>query len=162
MCKAEHRWHQRFGAQCFEAEPVITVCLASNPAPDAQQLHGVSVIAHLLRPWLLKQQERSRWWGQRLLRAAKRQGAELVNPKSPVRNISAAVLSLLLAGVVFGTWPYRIEAAGELSTDSVQVISAPFHGFLAQLARHAQPSPRRGRCGAVRFAWAKTVEAQRG
>jgi RND family efflux transporter MFP subunit len=124
------------GDDSDEAEPVMTVFLASNPALDAQQLHGVSVIAHLLRPWLLEQQERSRWWGQRLLRAAKRQGAELVNPKSPVRNISAAVLSLLLAGVVFGTWPYRIEAAGELSTDSVQVISAPFDGFLAQTARN--------------------------
>ncbi len=119
-----------------DSEPVMTVFLACNPAMDAQQLHGVSVIAHLLRPWLLEQQERSRWWGQRLLRSAKRRVAEMVNPKFPARNISAVVLSLLLAGVVFGSWPYRIEAAGELATDSVQVISAPFDGFLAQTARN--------------------------
>nr|WP_272918729.1 efflux RND transporter periplasmic adaptor subunit [Malikia spinosa] len=44
---------------------------------------------------------------------------------------SAAVLASLV--VVFGTWTYRIEASGELMTDSVQVVSAPFDGYLAQV-----------------------------
>lgn len=123
------------GEQCLEAEPVMKVLLACNLALDAQQRLRAVPSACMRR------------WSSRNRRCA---------------SASAAVLSLALAGAVFGTWPCRTEAAGELSTDSGQVIGAPFDGLLAQTARHAQPSPGRGRCGAVRFAWAKTVEAQRG
>jgi RND family efflux transporter MFP subunit len=118
-----------------EDEPVLTLLLARESRLQERQLHGVLVVCHLLRPWLLEQQERSRWVGRRWLRSGQQLARLAFNPKSPVRNITAGVLVLLLAFVLFGSWPYRIEASGELATDSVQLISAPFDGFLATTSK---------------------------
>jgi RND family efflux transporter MFP subunit len=111
---------------------------------DATVLHQVSVAMHLLHPWLATLRERSqglvrRSWGR--LRHGLREG---LSPERPGRKLLALAALLFVLGISFGTWPYRLEAPAELSTDSVQVVSAPFEGYLRQVNANLGDAVRAG------------------
>lgn len=111
---------------------------------DAAVLHQVSVAMHLLQPWLATLRERSqglarRSWGR--LRQGLREG---LSPERPWRKLLALAALLFVLGISFGTWPYRLEAPAELSTDSVQVVSAPFEGYLRQVNANLGDAVRAG------------------
>lgn len=100
---------------------------------ESDRLHQVSVALHLLRPWLAVLRERSQPLPTRLVMQTKTRLRRWLSPERLRYKAlaSAAILASLV--VVFGTWPYRIEANGELMTDSVQLISSPFDGYLAKV-----------------------------
>ena len=111
---------------------------------DAAMLHQVSVAIHLLQPWLVTLRERSqgmvlRSWGR--LRHGLREG---LSPERPGRKLLALGALLFVLGISFGSWPYRIEAQAELSTDSVQIVSAPFEGYLRQVGANLGDTVRAG------------------
>lgn len=112
----------------------LTLLLARREGGfDSTQLQHVSVALHLLQPWLTNLHERSGWWGERAWTHTRRRVAEWLSPKRPGRKLLVVAALLALAGVSFGTWPYRIDASGELATDAVQLISAPFDGYMGQV-----------------------------
>lgn len=100
------------------------------PSADLQQ---VSVALHLLRPWLAGRRERDLGWLARQWLHGRRQLGRALQPGQGGRAWVAGGLALLVLALALGRWPYRIEAAAELTTDSVQVISAPFDGYLGQV-----------------------------
>lgn len=115
-------------------EPQLVLLLGRREVGfESGQLHQVSVALHLLRPWMAVLRERSQPLPMRLLTQARIRLRRWLSPERLRYKAlaSAAVLASLV--VVFGTWTYRIEASGELMTDSVQVISSPFDGYLAQV-----------------------------
>jgi len=117
-----------------DPQPQLVLLLARrDQALPSVQLQQVAVALHLLQPWLLALRERTLWWGARWRTAAGRRASQWLSPEQPAAKGLALAALLLLLGLVFGTWPYRIEASGELGTDAVQVISAPFDGYLAQV-----------------------------
>lgn len=102
-------------------------------ALPAERLHQVSVALHLLRPWLAGQRERDLGWAARQWLRLRRQLHESLQPGRSGRAWLAGGAALLLLALALGRWPYRIEASAELTTDSVQVVSAPFDGYLGQV-----------------------------
>ncbi len=112
----------------------LTLLLARRDGGfDPARLQQVSVALHLLQPWFTNLRERSGWWGERAWAGTRRRAADWLSPKRPGRKLLAAAALLALIGVSFGTWPYRIDASGELATDAVQLISAPFDGYMSQV-----------------------------
>lgn len=100
---------------------------------DKEQLHQVVVALHLLKPWLTVLRGHSKWWGARWHAHLRRRLLAWLSPEHPGRKLMVVAGVAALGVICFGTWPYRIEAPGELTTDSVQVLSAPFDGFLRQV-----------------------------
>lgn len=113
-------------------EPPEAVVLLAAPtdrfAPDL--MHQVSVTLHLLLPWLADLHQRSRWFGARWWQRLHQQAGQWFGPDKPVQTLGIGLASLVLLFMLVGTWPHRIEANAELLTDSTQLISAPFDGFV--------------------------------
>jgi hypothetical protein len=82
----------------------------------------------LLLPWLQSLRERDQWWGRRFVAAATPPLARALGPGRPWAKAGAIVASLALLYILFGTWNYRVDATGQLVTDSTRVISAQYEG----------------------------------
>ena len=111
---------------------------------DATVLHQVSVAMHLLQPWLATLRERSQGWARRSWGRLRHSLREGLSPERPGRKLLALAALLFVLGISFGTWPYRLEAPAELSTDSVQIVSAPFEGHLRQVNANLGDTVRAG------------------
>jgi hypothetical protein len=116
-------------------EPPEAVVLLAAPTDrfPPELMHQVSVTMHLLLPWLADLHQRSRWFGARWWQRLHQQAGQWFGPDKPVRTLGIALASLLLLVMLVGTWPHRIEASAELLTDSTQLISAPFDGFVQEV-----------------------------
>lgn len=103
-------------------------------ALSADRLQQVSVALHLLRPWLADRRERALGPWDRLSLGTRRRVRHWTQPGKGSGLWLGAGAVLLLVALALGRWPYRIEAAAELTTDRIQVISAPFDGYLGQVS----------------------------
>lgn len=100
---------------------------------DGPTLDALNVVLHLMLPWLSESKARSRAWYRRAWDYFSQRVRNWFSPEKPGIK---AVVALVLAGVlflVFGSWPHRIEAGAELVTDSTQIVSAPFDGYLGKV-----------------------------
>ena len=52
-------------------------------------------------------------------------------------KLLSIILSILLLISIFGSWEYKIEATGNLETDNISFLSAPFNGFVQDVKVHA-------------------------
>ncbi len=111
---------------------------------DAARLQQVSVAMHLLHPWLAALRERSGGWLRRSASRLRHGLREALSPERPGRKVLALAVLLFVLGISIGTWPYRLEAPAELATDSVQVVSAPFDGYLRQVQANLGDTVRAG------------------
>lgn len=112
----------------------LAVLLGSRTQALAdERLQQLSVALHLLRPWLLARREQDQAWLPRQASRWRRRLRDSLRPGQGGRVWALGGAALLLLALALGRWPYRIEAQAELTTDSVQVISAPFDGFLGQV-----------------------------
>jgi uncharacterized small protein (DUF1192 family) len=98
------------------------VC-SPKQTPDALQL-----CVELLQPRLADLHERSLPLRLRAWHHFQRTAGRLFGPENSLFKASAAIISLLLLYVAFGTWPYRIEASAQLNTEATRLISAQFDG----------------------------------
>ena len=111
---------------------------------DAARLQQVSVAMHLLHPWLAALRERSHGLLRRSWRGFRHSAREALSPEKPGRKLLVLAALLFVVGISVGTWPYRLEASAELATDSVQVVSAPFDGYLRQVQANLGDTVRTG------------------
>jgi hypothetical protein len=113
--------------------PLALLIARKNEGLSADRLHQISVVLHLMKPWLTVLHERSRGWAGHFYKQFIQYANASFSPQSPGRKALVGAAVLALGVVTFGQWPYRIEASGELTTDSVQTISAPFDGYLGKV-----------------------------
>ncbi|MBP6900707.1 MAG: efflux RND transporter periplasmic adaptor subunit [Burkholderiaceae bacterium] len=114
--------------------PRLALLLGRRDSPlAAERLQQISVALHLLRPWLADRREQSLGRWQRGALQARRRLREWTQPGRSGRLWLGGAAVLLLLALALGRWPYRIEATAELTTDRIQVISAPFDGYLGQV-----------------------------
>jgi RND family efflux transporter MFP subunit len=73
-----------------------------------------------------------------------RTALDVVSPEHPGRKLLVLTIIVVAVGVSVVRWPFRIEAPAELTTDSVQVISAPFEGYLRQVPANLGDTVRAG------------------
>lgn len=115
--------------------PRLALLLGRRDAPlSADRLQQVSVALHLLRPWLADRRERALGPWDRVSLGTRRRVRRWTQPGKGSGLWLGGAAALLLVALALGRWPYRIEAAAELTTDRIQVISAPFDGYLGQVS----------------------------
>lgn len=115
--------------------PRLALLLGRHEAVlPADRLQQVSVALHLLRPWLADRRERALGPWERLSLGTRRRVRAWTQPGQGAGLWLGGAAVVLLVALALGRWPYRIEAAAELTTDRIQVISAPFDGYLGQVS----------------------------
>ncbi|QJW84595.1 HlyD family efflux transporter periplasmic adaptor subunit [Ramlibacter terrae] len=103
----------------------------------------------MLQPWLADLHQRDRWWGRRLAGWAQGHLERFVGPGHPWAKAAAAIASIALLYLVFGTWNYRVEATAQITTDSTRMVSAQFDGRVEEVHATAGDPVRAGAVLAV-------------
>lgn len=113
--------------------PAVLMLIRPEPAFVPAALAELSVVLHLLLPWLEQSKNHSRPWWVRARDFSRLTVKRWFSPEHPAKKAISVVVGMVLAFLVFGSWPHRIEAGMELVTDSTQIISSPFDGYLASV-----------------------------
>lgn len=113
--------------------PAVLMLIRPEPAFVPAALGELSVVLHLLLPWLEQSKNHSRPWWVRARDVSRLTVKRWFSPEHPAKKAISVVIGMVLAFLVFGSWPHRIEAGMELVTDSTQIISSPFDGYLASV-----------------------------
>ena len=74
-----------------------------------------------------------RWVGARAAMGLRRGLSGLWGVEHTVAKIIGILISLALAILLFGTWPYRLEAPCILKTDALAYLPAPFDGYIDEV-----------------------------
>lgn len=113
--------------------PAVLMLIRPEPAFVPAALAELSVVLHLLLPWLAQRKNRSRPWLVRARDVVSQTVKRWISPEHPAKKAMGVGIGMVLLFFAFGSWPHRIEAGMDLVTDSTQIISAPFDGYLARV-----------------------------
>lgn len=83
---------------------------------------------------LSEREERERWVGRRFWRWVKRQSGSLFKPQHTGTKIAAALGALVVLFLIIGRLPYKVSAPFVLRSDQVAFVTAPFDGFVQDVA----------------------------
>ena len=111
----------------------VLMLVRPQPVFTPDGLAELSVALHLLLPWLAQTKSRSRPMWERARDQARKALKEWLSPAHPVKKAGFVLVGVVVLFLVFGTWTHRIEAGAELVTDSTQIVSSPFDGYLASV-----------------------------
>ena len=79
-------------------------------------------------------EEREHWFGRRFVRWIQRETRTFLQPKRTGRKLAAVVGALFVLFLIVGRLPYRVEAPVALRSDQVAFVTAPFDGFVQDVA----------------------------
>lgn len=117
-----------------EAPQAVLLLAQDEGDMDHGRLAMLQTALELALPWLSDLHDRDRWFGARMLAWADRAAGRLFSTEQGGRKLLVVAASLLLLYLLFGSWPYRVEATAQLTTDSTKLVSAPFDGYLQDVA----------------------------
>ena len=83
---------------------------------------------------LLDFKEREQWVGRRIWRWLKQEAATFLQSQHTGAKLAVVLTSLTLAFLLFGRLPYRVSASFVLRSDQVAFVTAPFDGFVQDVA----------------------------
>jgi len=74
------------------------------------------------------------WFGRRLARKTRKQCAKVLGPERTWTKVFAILGALALMILFFGRFEYRVEGNFILKSDAVSFLTAPFDGFIEEVA----------------------------
>jgi multidrug resistance efflux pump len=108
-------------------------CERESEAFDDEDARALLIAADLAAPRLHELWNRDRWFGARWAASARKRLAKLLGPEKTWAKATAILVAVALGILFFGKATYRVEAPFTLKAESVQFISAPFQGFIAEV-----------------------------
>lgn len=114
-----------------EGKPIAVITLERKSAAfDENEVRWLRLCADQIAPRLIALEERDAWIGARLWRRFTRWAAKLIGVEHTGAKLLAITGVILVAFLLFGRWPHRINGAFELQAAKALVLPAPFDGFL--------------------------------
>jgi len=123
-----------------EPVAVLTVERPAEAPFTAAEVESLRLAADLVTPRLADLEEHGRWFGARMVAAARKGAAAVVGPTHTWIKVAVLVAVGLLALMIFGKGTYKVEAPFALEPVTQQVVPAPFEGYLE--AVHVEPPDR--------------------
>jgi multidrug resistance efflux pump len=129
----------RYGPGCLvslplrRGEEVVGVLTAERAAErpfDPDELEALRLTCDMCTPRLAELHEHDRWFGAKAAAATKKVIASLIGPKHTWAKAVAIVAFLFLLFAFLGRGDYQAEASFALEDTRLQVVPAPFEGFL--------------------------------
>jgi biotin carboxyl carrier protein len=118
----------------LETEPVGVLTLERAATPfTVREMQTLRLLCDHVARRLQTLKTHDRWWGARLLTAARERAVKLIGPEHTVAKLAAVAAFVLMAVLVFGRAQYRVEAPFILKSDALAQITAPFDGFIDEV-----------------------------
>jgi biotin carboxyl carrier protein len=118
----------------IEGRPIAAITLERDAeAFSDAEIRGIRVIADQVAPRLSEVHESDRWWGARLWRRTRRGAARLLEPEHAGLKITGIAGAAVVATLILGSWPYKVEAPFLVRTESLLHVSAPFDSYLEEV-----------------------------
>jgi multidrug efflux pump subunit AcrA (membrane-fusion protein) len=108
---------------------VVTCERAQKPFSE-DDIRGLRVFSDQSARRLGDLQQRDRWFGARAATALKESLSSLLGVEHTFAKVIGILLCLVLAFLIFGKLPYRVEASFILKTDDLAYIPSPFDGYI--------------------------------
>ena len=111
----------------------VLTCERSNEPFSEVVIRGLRLLCDQAARRLGDLKERDRWFGARLMAAAREGLGRLLGVEHTFAKLMGLLLCAALAFLLFGTWSYRVEAPFILKTDDVTYLPAPFDGYIDEV-----------------------------
>ena len=109
------------------------LCERESPAFSDDEIRALRLAADQIAPRLVALRDAERWAGARLRDWVRRRAASLVGPRHTILKLSALLLAILLAVLVFWRTDYRVEGNFLLRTERISNLTAPFDGYIKEV-----------------------------
>ncbi len=117
-----------------DGKPTAVLTLERKSSPfDENELRWLRLCADQIAPRLVILEENSVWFGARAWRKFKTWAAKLVGVEHTGPKLLAIAGVILVAFLLFGRWPHRVNGTFELQASQALVLPAPFEGFLDEV-----------------------------
>jgi biotin carboxyl carrier protein len=111
----------------------VLTCERSEEPFSAGEVRGLRVLCDQAARRLGDLREQDRWFGARLAAGMRRKAAGLVGVEHTFAKLMGLLLCGMLAFLLFGTLPYRVEAPFTLRSDDVRYLPSPFKGYIEEV-----------------------------
>lgn len=116
-----------------EHEPAAVLTLERKSTPfEERELRWLRLCADQIAPRLIQVEENDVWFGRRWARRLMKTARGLLGVEHTGWKALGLVGLLALLFLLFGSWPHRLRGDFELHSQTVQVLPAPFDGFIEQ------------------------------
>ncbi len=116
-----------------DAPTGVLTCERSEEPFSAGEVRGLRVLCDQAARRLGDLKERDRWFGARLAAATRRKASALFGVEHTFAKLMGLLLCGVLAFLLFGTLPYRVEAPFILRSDDVRYLPALFKGYIEEV-----------------------------
>lgn len=115
----------------LEDEPVgVLTCERSGEEFSEVEVRGLRVLCDQAARRLGDLHENDRWFGARMAAAARKSLAGLLGVEHTFAKCVGLLVCAVLAFLLFGKLPYRVEAPFILRSDDVTYLPSPFEGYI--------------------------------
>lgn len=115
----------------------VVVCERGEDNFSDDEMIAMRLICNHTTAWLNELNQKDRWIGGRIALKSRKTLSSFLGVKHTFVKLLSVILSILLLISIFGNWEYKIEATGNLETDNISFLSAPFNGFVQDVKVHA-------------------------
>ena len=113
-----------------EAPVAVLCCERAGEAFSATDLKGLRVLCDQVARRLGDLKQNDRWFGARLAADLRKSIPKLKSAEHTFAKVLGVIIALLLAFLLFGRLPYRVEAPFILRTDDVKYMPAAHDGYI--------------------------------
>lgn len=117
-----------------QASVAVLCCERAGEAFSASELKGLRVLCDQTARRLSDLKQQDRWFGARIAADIRKKIPKLKSADHTLAKVLGVILSLLLAFMLFGQLPYRVEAPFILRTDDVKYMPAAHDGYIDSVA----------------------------
>ncbi len=113
-----------------DAPVAVLCCERAGEAFSATEMKGLRVLCDQAARRLGDLKENDRWFGARIAADLRKKIPKLKSAEHTFAKVIGVTLTLILAFLLFGRLPYRVEAPFILRTDDVKYMPAAHDGYI--------------------------------
>jgi len=118
----------------LDDQPVaVATCERSADPFSEEEVRGLRVLCDQSARRLGDLKHHDRWFGARMATWTRESLTGLLGVEHTFAKLMGLIIALLLAILLFGKLPYRVEASFILKTDDLAYLSAPFDGYIHEV-----------------------------